>query len=175
MKFLIKLVLVVMFLAIGGAYVHGRGLPREHVVTSSITLVVPPDTVFRLIRNIGAQRDWWSSVKSVERIQGAPRESWRQVMGFGGGTIETEIGSVVPGHSMEVRILNAEEQGWGGTWYYEVRTSAAGTEVLITEEGFIESPVFRTIMKVRGKYRTIDSYLISLGGHFGEPSTPRHE
>lgn len=175
MKFLIKLVLVIMFLVIGGAYLHGRGLPREHVVTSSITLVVPTDTVFRLIRNIGAQRDWWPSVKSVERIQGASKESWRQVMGLGAGTIETEIGEVVPGRSMEVHILNAEKQGWGGTWFYEVRSSASGTEVVITEEGFIESPVFRTIMKFRGKYRTIDSYLIALGGHFGEPSTPRHE
>lgn len=175
MKFLIKLVLVVMFLVIGGAYLHGRGLPSEHVVTSSITLVVPTDTVFNVVRNIGAQRDWWPSVRSVERIQGAPRESWRQVMGLGAGTIDIEIGQVVPGRSMEVHVLNDEKQGWGGTWFYEVRSSAAGTEVVITEEGWIESPVFRTIMKLRGKYRTIDSYLIALGGHFGEPSTPRHE
>ncbi len=174
MKFLIKLVLVGMFLVIGGAYLYGRGLPRDHVATSTITLVAPPDTVFKVIRNIAAQAEWWPSLRSVERIAGAPRESWREDMGPA-GKIDIEIGDVVPGRSMEVHILNAEAQGWGGTWYYEIRSSASGTEVVVTEEGWVDSPVFRTIMKVRGKYRTLDSYLIALGGHFGEPVTPRHE
>jgi hypothetical protein len=175
MKFLIKLTMVVMFLGIGGAYLYGRGLPREYVVTSSITLVAPSDTVFRVIRNIGAQREWWSSVTSVERIQGAARESWRQDMGPATGTIDIEVGNVVPGRSLEVHILNADEQGWGGTWHYEVQPSAAGTYVVVTEEGWIDSPVFRTIRKFRGAHRTLDSYLIALGGHFGEPATPRRE
>lgn len=174
MKFLIKMVFALLVLVIGGAYFYGRGLPRDHVATSSITLVAPTDTVFTVIRNIGAQRDWWPSVKSIERIQGAPRESWRQDMGAA-GTIEVEIGEVVPGRSMETHILNAEEQGWGGSWYYEVRSSASGTEVVITEEGWIASPIFRTIMKTLGTHRTLDSYLIALGGHFGEPVNPRHE
>lgn len=175
MKFLIKLVLVVMFLVIGGAYLYGRGLPREHVVTSAITLVVPPDTVFKVIRNIGSQRDWWPSLRSVERIQGAAKESWRQDMGPATGTIDVEVGAVVPGRSMRVHILNAEEEGWGGTWFYEVRPTAAGTDVVITEEGWIDSPVFRTVIRFRGAHRTLDSYLIALGGHFGEPVTPRHQ
>lgn len=175
MKFLIKLVLVVMVLVVGGAYLYGRGLPREHVVTSTITLVATPDTVFKVIRNIGAQREWWPSVTSIERIQGARKESWRQVMGMGAGTLEVEIGRVVPGRSMEMTILNAEAQGWGGKWFYDVQPSASGTEVSITEEGFVESPVFRTLMKLRGKYRTVDSYLIALGGHFSEPVNPRHD
>jgi hypothetical protein len=174
MKFLFKLVLVGMFLVIGGAYLYGRGLPREHVATSSITLVAPTDTVFKVVRNVGAQKEWWPSLRSVERITGTSKESWRQDMGPS-GTIEIEIDNVVSGRSMEANILNAEEQGWGGTWYYEVRPSASGTEVVITEEGWIDSPVFRTIMKFRGKHRTLDSYLIALGGHFGEPATPRHE
>jgi uncharacterized protein YndB with AHSA1/START domain len=174
MKFLIKLVMVGMFLVIGGAYLYGRGLPRDHVATSSITLVAPPDTVFKVIRNIGAQRDWWPSVRSVERIEGARKESWREDMGIA-GTIEFEVGNVVPGRSMEMVILNAEKQGWGGTWYYEVLESASGTEVVLTEEGWVDSPVFRTIMKLRGSHRTLDSYLIALGGHFGEPVSPRHE
>lgn len=174
MKFVIKLVAIGMFLVIGGAYLYGRGLPREHVVTASITLVAPADTVFKVIRNIEGQATWWPALKGVERITGAPKESWREDMGAS-GTIEIEIGDVVPGSSMEVNILNAEEQGWGGTWYYEVRPSASGTEVVITEEGWIDSPVFRTIMKLRGAHRTVDSYLIALGGHFGEPTTPRHE
>ncbi|HRN52216.1 MAG TPA: SRPBCC family protein [Gemmatimonadaceae bacterium] len=173
MKFFIKLVMVVMFLVLGGAYLFGRRLPREHVVTSSIVLVTEADTVFRLIRNIEASPSWWSDVKSVERIAGARRESWRQSLGAS-GTIEIEVSGVTSGRAMEVTILNAEEQGWGGTWYYEVADTPAGTEVTITEEGFVDSPIFRTLMQLRGKYRTIDSFLSSLGAHFGESATPRH-
>ena len=173
MKFFIKLVMVGMFLVLGGAYLYGRRLPREHVVTSTIVLVTQADTVFRLMRNFEAAPSWWSDVKSVERIAGAPKESWRQSLGAS-GTIEIEVSGVTPGRAMEVTILNAEEQGWGGTWYYEVVDTPSGTEVTITEEGFVDSPIFRTLMQLRGKYRTIDSYLSSLGAHFGESATPRH-
>lgn len=173
MKFLIKLILVGAFLVIGGAFLYGRRLPREHVVTSTLVLVAPADTVFKLIRNIEASPKWWNDVVSVERIKGAPRESWKEDMGAM-GSIEIEITSVSPPREMVVNILNAEEQGWGGTWYYEVRDTPSGTEVTITEEGFVDSPIFRALMQLRGKHRTIDSYLSSLGSHFGESATPRH-
>jgi hypothetical protein len=112
-------------------------------------------------------------VKAVERIKGAPRESWREDLGAM-GSIEIEMTSVTPGRAMTMTILNSEAQGWGGVWYYEVDDTPAGTEVTITEEGFVDSPIFRTLMQLRGKYRTIDSYLASLGAHFGESATPRH-
>lgn len=173
MKSLIKFVLVLAVLALGGAYLYGRGLPREHVVSSSIVLVTRADTVFELMRNIEATPGWWSDVKSVERIAGASRESWREDLGAS-GSIEIEVARVVPGRSMQVTILNGDTQGWGGTWYYEVNDTPSGTEVTITEEGFVNSPIFRTVMKLRGKHRTIDSYLSSLGAHFGEMVSPRH-
>jgi uncharacterized protein YndB with AHSA1/START domain len=173
MKFLIKFVMVMLFVAIGGAYLYGRGLPREHVATSSILLIAPADSVFALIRNVGGSAAWWNDVKSVERIRGAARESWRQDMGPA-GTIDMEVTSVVPGRSMVTTILNSEEQGWGGVWYYQVNNSSSGTEITITEEGWVDSPVMRTIMKFRGSHRTIDSYLRSIGSHFGEMATPRH-
>ena len=173
MKFLVKTVLLVMFLAIGGAYLYGSRLPREHVVSSQLVLVAEADTVFTVIRNIGASSTWWSDVVAVERVKGAPRETWREDMGAS-GSIEVEVTKVVPRRSMELTILNAEEQGWGGTWYYEVRATPAGTEVTLTEEGWVESPVFRALMQLRGKHRAIDSYLSSLGAHFGESASPRH-
>lgn len=173
MKFLIKSVMVGMFLVIGGAYLYGSRLPREHTATSNLLLVAPPDTVFKVIRNIEASPTWWNDVVAVERIKGASKESWREDMGFL-GSIEVEVSSVGPGHVMEVSVRNGEEQGWGGSWYYEVHDTPAGTEVTITEEGWAESPVYRALMKLRGRHRTMDSFLTSLGAHFGESATPRH-
>jgi hypothetical protein len=40
----------------------------------------------------------------------------------------------------------------------------------------VESPFFRVVMKLRGgPHRTLDSYLRSLGAHFGETVSPRHD
>ncbi len=173
MKFLIKFVMVLMFLGIGGAYLYGRQLPREHAITSSIVLVAPADSVFKVIRNVSEYPSWWSDVVAVERVRGARGETWREDMGTS-GSIDVELKNVVTGRSMEAHIVGGEEQGWGGVWYYEVRNTLSGTEVTITEEGFIDSPVVRAFMKLRGKYRTVDSFLSSLAAHFGEVTSPRH-
>ncbi len=71
MTFLIKFVMVMLFLGIGGAYLYGRQLPREHAITSSIVLVAPADSVFKVIRNVSEYPSWWSDVVAVERVRGA--------------------------------------------------------------------------------------------------------
>lgn len=172
MKFLIKFVLVVGLFVVGGAWVYGRGLPREHIVASSITLTVAPDTVFKVIRNIQALPEWWDDAKSVTRLQGYPRETWAEDMGMA-GVVNIEITSVVPGSRLVTTILDDGKQGWGGVWTYEISSTGAGTEVHITEEGYVNSPIFRVIMNTLGKHRTVESYLRSLGAHFGEMATPR--
>ncbi|MHB1299145.1 MAG: hypothetical protein ACYC0B_11505, partial [Gemmatimonadaceae bacterium] len=64
----------------------------------------------------------------------------------------------------------------GGRWTYAIVRTASGTEVTITETGWIEPPLYRVVMKVRGgPHRTLDSYLRSLGAKFGEIVTPRHD
>lgn len=173
MKFLIKFVMTLMLFGIGGAYLYGRQLPRDHAVTSHIVLVAPADSVFKVIRNVGSYPSWWSDVSSVERVRGARGEVWREHMGRS-GTIEVQLKKIVSGRSMEAHVVGGEAQGWGGVWYYEVRNTPSGTEVTMTEEGFIDSPIARAFMKLRGRYRTVDSFLSSLGAHFGEVTSPRH-
>ncbi len=57
-----------------------------------------------------------------------------------------------------------------------MRQTAAGTEVTVTEEGWVEPALFRVVMKLRGgAHKTIDGYLRSLGAHFGETVSPRHD
>lgn len=172
MKGLIKFILIVGTLALGGAWVYGRGLPREHIVASSITLTASPDTVFKVIRNIQALPEWWDDAKSVTRLQGYPRETWAHDMGMA-GVVNIQITSVVPGSRLVTTIVDDEKQGWGGVWRYEISATGAGTEVHITEEGYVNSPIMRVIMNTMGKRRTVDGYLRSLGAHFGEIATPR--
>lgn len=172
MKF-IKWLLILGVLGAGGAWLYGRAQPREHYVVSSITLVAPADSVWKVIRDIERSPTWWSDVRGVRRLTDKPRESWEQDMGAA-GMVRMEITRVVPGRQMTTTILNDEQQDWGGTWTYDVVPTASGTELTITEEGWVDPPLGRAFMKLRGRYRTIDSFLRSLGAHFGEPVNPRH-
>lgn len=172
MKGFIKFVLVVGILVLGGAWVYGRGMPREHLIASSITITASPDSVYRLVRNIQALPDWWDNVNSVTRLSGYRRETWAQDMGMA-GVINIEITSAVPGSRLVTTIVDDEKQGWGGVWTYEISSTGAGTEIHITEEGYVNSPILRVVRNTMGKRRTVESYLRSLGAHFGEIATPR--
>ncbi len=172
MKGLIKFVLILGVLVVGGAWIYGRGMPREHIVASSITLTASPDSVYKVIRNIQATPEWWNDVKSVTRVQGAARETWAHDMGMA-GVVNIEISSAVPGTRLVTKIVDDGTQGWGGVWTYEISATGAGTEVHITEEGYVDSPIYRVVRNALGKRRTVEGYLRSLAAHFGEIATPR--
>lgn len=171
MRFLKRLIIIALVL-VGGLYLYGRSLPREHTVASTITIVAPPDSVYAVIRDIAGTAAWWNDVKSVTRLVGKPRESWEQDMGAS-GKVQLEVSAVSPPRQMVTTILNDDQQDWGGSWIYEVASTAAGTEVTISEEGWVESPLFRVVAKLRGHHRTMDSYLSSLAARFGETASPR--
>lgn len=171
LRFLLKLALLGGVLA-GLAWFYGSRQPREHRASSTITLVAPADTVWAVIRNIGESDEWWDDVRSVRRLLDKPRESWEQDMGMV-GKVRISVTSEVWGERLVTTILNDEQQDWGGRWTYTITRGAAGTEVTVTEDGWVEKPLFRVVAKLMGgPHRTMDSYLRSLGAHFGETVTP---
>lgn len=173
LRFLFKLALLAGVLA-GGAWFYGSRQPREHRVSSAITLVAPADTVWGTIRNIGGAVEWWDDLKSIRRLVDQPRESWEQDIGIS-GTVRIQVSSEVWGERLVTTILNDQQKDWGGRWIYTVQSSASGTEVTITEDGWVEKPLDRVMLKLMGgPHRSMDSYLKSLGAHFGETVNPRH-
>lgn len=173
MRFL-KYLVVIALLVAGALYLYGSRMPREHSVRSSIVLVASADTVFKTIRNVGTTPTWWTDVKSAKRVQGAPRETWEEDMGAA-GVLQIEVTRVVPGRRIVHTILDDGTQGWGGTWTIDIAETPSGTEVSITEEGYVDSPFFRIVMNLMGQHSTIESYLRSLGAHYGEMVTPRRD
>jgi len=136
-----------------------------------VTLVAPVDTVWDMVRHIGSSHLWWSDVKSVRRLD-LRKESYEQNMGAA-GIVSVEITSEEPPRRLVTTILNISQTKFGGSWTYDVRLTESGTEVTITENGWIDPPFYRVMAKVTGQHRTIVSYLSSLGAHFGETVTPR--
>lgn len=170
----IKRLVIVALLVCGGIYLKGRSMPREHTATSKIVLITAPDSVFEVARDFAKQGSWWSDLKGVQKIAGRPRESWEQDFGSD-GKMEIEVTRVIPGRRIVTTILNETQQDWGGVWTLEIEATAAGTEVRITEEGWIESPFFRALSPLMGgHYKTMDSYLRSLGRRFGQLAAPTH-
>lgn len=173
MRFLGKLA-IAGGLIVGVLWIYGTTLPRTHRATSTITLVASPEAAYATMRDMENLPRWWSDVNRVTRIKGAKRESWERDM-RGGDPVQVEVTSAISGQRFVTTFLNDSIQGWGGTWTHDVRLTGSGTEVTLTEEGWIEKPLQRVMMKIRGgHHRLLDGYLRSLGAHLGETVSPRH-
>ena len=155
---------IVVLIAIIGAF-----LPRDHVASTSASIPAVPEDVWLAITNVAAAPEW-RGLKSVEVLStpGKPLR-WREVSGFGPITFEQE--EAIPNKKFVARIADTD-QGFGGTWTYEIEPIANGSRVTITERGFVTNPLFRFMSRfVFGHYGTQESYLRALGKKFGETVT----
>ncbi len=171
MRFLKRLVLFVVIVA-GAIWFWGTRLPREHVATSTVTLVAPADSVWLTVADMGSQPTWWKDMKSAKRLKDRPGEVWEEDMGPG-GVLKIQVKRDAASRTMTQTILDEDGQGWGGVWTVKVRSNGSSTEVSLTEEGYVDPAIFRVMMKVRGPHTTLDSYLKALGAKFGETVTPK--
>ncbi len=172
MKFL-KRVVILLVVLVACVYVVGRRMPREHTVSSRVQLTAPRDSVWAVLRNFGDYPKWHSDFKSS--VRGRPRgghEVW--VQDVGGMTMSVELIQVRPPSLLVSEIITDEKSQWGGVWTYELASTGIGTEVTITEAGWIKSPFFRVMMKVMGTHSTMDGVLKHLGARFGEMVRPEH-
>jgi hypothetical protein len=172
MRFLKKLVVLGVVL-VAAVYVAGRSMPKEHSASSRIQLTAPRDSVWAVLRAFGDYPKWNTDFKSSvkgERING--HEVW--VQDVGGMTMSVELTDVRAPSLLVSEIVTDEKSQWGGIWTYELATSGAGTEVTVTEDGWVKSPFFRVMMKLRGTHATMDAVLKHLGARFGEQVTPEH-
>ena len=155
---------IVILAAIIGAF-----LPRDHVASTSASIPAVPEDVWRAITDV-ASAPQWREVKSVE-ILSTPAQPlrWREVSRFGPITLQQE--EAIPPRKFVGRIADTD-QGFGGTWTYEIEPVANGCRVTITERGFITNPLFRFVSRfVFGYYGTQEAYLRALGKKFGETVT----
>ena len=74
----------------------GFALPRDHTVSRRITLHQPPDSIFAVIRDIGAIPSWWPAVRQVSRRNDpGGREIWDETM-RDGFEVGLEVTAVEP-------------------------------------------------------------------------------
>jgi hypothetical protein len=71
-------------------------------------------------------------------------------------------------------IQGAQEQGFGGSWTWElVPTPAGGTRLTITERGEIYNPLFRLVGRfLYPPYATLEQYARDLSAALGDDALP---
>jgi uncharacterized protein YndB with AHSA1/START domain len=148
----------------------GTMLPRDHVASTSATIPAPPESVWHAITDVAAAPQW-RDVKSVEILsRDGEKFRWREVGGFGPITFEQQE-AVAPRRFVS-RVADTD-QGFGGTWTYEIEPAANASRVTITERGFVTNPLFRFMSRfVFGYHGAQESYLRALGKKFGGTVTP---
>jgi polyketide cyclase/dehydrase/lipid transport protein len=170
----IALIVVIALVGlIGIAFLVGLALPRNHRATSSIALRKPPAEVWAVVRDLGALQGTWKELKSARRLPDeGGREVWEQ--NAGGFDMRLIIESSNPPSRLVTRIDADEKAAFGGTWTYTLTPAGNGTTVSIVEDGFVTNPLFRVMMALMGKHRTLDGYLRALADKFDEPVKPEH-
>ena len=160
---------LVGLMALIGAFVS-----RDHRATSTISLRHSPDSVWKVVRDLGGVTAWFPAMQQSERLPDRDgQEVWHQKMsGFDVPIIVVESS---PPRKLVTQIDPTAGGAFGGTWTYEVVPDSTGTRISVTEAGWISNPVFRFMSRfLFGYYGSLDKYLTALGTRFGEQGKPVH-
>ena len=171
LKWLGGVALALMGLA-GAMYALGVMDPAEHVVTRKAKFNKPPAVMWALLADPTQQIKWRRDVLNVAPVtlpNGARgfEEQWRN-----GAKLLTEIKVIEPGRKLQIGVVNTDLP-FGGATTYEFTPVGEGTELRLTEKGFIRSPFMRFFTKyVFGYSSSVDGVLHLVGLYFGENVTP---
>jgi uncharacterized protein YndB with AHSA1/START domain len=154
--------------------VIGLFLPRSHRATSVLQIAKPPAEVWAVVRDLGRVPEFWPEVKtSVRQPDRDGKEVWLQTM-KNGFALPLVVEEDRPPARLVTRIAMEGKAPFGGSWIYEIAESGGGTTVTVTEDGFVDNPIFRVMSKMMGYHSTLDGYLKALARRFGESSQPTH-
>lgn len=155
-------------------FVVGSLLPRDHVADGVRELPYPAGEVFWRAVDIDGWSEWRTTVDSVEHIEGSHFEA---VVHGAGESIRYGFDLDVEGRTMSADILDVALP-YGGRWTITILDRGGSTtEVRVTEEGFVDPPLWRFVSHVIiGTETTLNRYLDDLvatchAGHCG-PSGP---
>ena len=162
----ILIVAGVLVALVGVVAIVGIPLPSSHVVSRSIVLRQPRDSVWAVVTDFASQPSWRKDVTRVERLSvGADVEIWRE---DGAEPLLLQTTESVAPRRL-VRTIADPTLPFGGRWIYEFEpTPSGGTRVTVTEEGEVYNPIFRVVSRFMDPSATIRAYLTNLAARFGE-------
>lgn len=170
MKFFVGLIAVLVAVVLIVLLI-GFALPRDHVATIQTQYRAPADRVFEVIADVERGVEWRSGLEKVDVLAREPLR-WRETGEWGTMTFVRD--ELIVARRMVARIAD-EDQGFGGTWTYEIAPSpnGTGTMLVIRENGWVSNPLFRFVSKyVFSHYSGLEAYARDLGRRLGESAEP---
>ena len=149
----------------------GSFMPRSHVVSRSIHLEQPRETVWQAITDHAGVPAWYKGVLSAERLTDrCGHEVWRETY-KGGFPIQLEtVEAIAP--ELLVRLIVDEKGPYSGRWEFLVTEEAPGSRMTVTEFGVITNPFIRLMARlVMNPARYLEEYLTAVAEKFGEKAS----
>ncbi len=169
MKWLLSLLAIVVVTAIV-MWLVGSRLPREHVATVRGAFRASPESVWALINDPLRSATWRSDVSKVERIgESGTALAWREHSRD--GAITYAMVEQTPPRSQITRITDTSLP-YGGQWEFTLAARDGGSELTITERGFVNPPLFRFLSRfVFGYTGSLEAYQHALAKHLDPSAT----
>jgi uncharacterized protein YndB with AHSA1/START domain len=147
-------------------FLVGSFLPVRHSVTVAREVAAPPAEVWDAITGVEDFPAWRPGVVRAERLE--PIGGWPAWREEGpDGTLTFAVAAVEPGRMLVTEILD-EGLPFGGRWTYTLEPTPEGTEVTITEDGYVYNPIYRIVSRFfLGYEATADTYLDALAARMG--------
>lgn len=162
---------VVALVALAG--IVGLLLPREHRASSVITIDVPADSVWVVMRDLGALPSWWGEVTTMTRDSAVAGEVWQQ--GSDWGTARVTVLAEEHGARLVTGLDAGEGAPYGGRWTHALEPRGGDSvAVWVIEDGWVSNPFYLVMMHLGGTHRTIDGYLTALARRLGSEAEPLH-
>jgi hypothetical protein len=169
MKWILR-ILILLLVVCAIALAIGFALPAQQTHTRSIPLKQTPETIFTLLADLPNTPSWNPGVKKIDMLPPIDgKEASRQTLN--GNTIITVITTESTSPNHLVRTVGDTNGPFSGSWTYDIRATADGSEVSLTEEATIPNPIFRLMCQIFGPTKYLDENLTYLALHFGESPT----
>ena len=137
----ILIALVVVAAVVAVIAAIGATLPRDHVATRSLALRRPAEEV-------------WLAILRATAASGVPVD-----------VVESD-----PPRRHVTRVKDTEKM-FGGTWTITIAPTASGSDVTITEDGWVANPIFRFVSRLLiGHHATMDALLKNVAKTLSEPA-----
>lgn len=166
----LAMLFALLALVVFGLYGYGRHLPKQHTVSVSAVYSQPVEKVWERISDFGQMPQWLPEVARVEQVEdrnGFP--VWR-LYPEKGEPMDIELVRADKPRLHISKIVDSDQLPYGGTWAFQLKPLGdAATEVTLTENGYIKTPLMRVFFTYAVGYDAmIKKHLMELGASFGE-------
>lgn len=150
----------VILLLVGVLGVWGSLLPVTHTASLSVELSRPRAEVWKMLDDVAAFPQWLPGIDKVEMLpEREGRRVFRQTQGRNSFVLEE---TVKREPEIVTRTITDENKMFSGHWEHRFEDLGGGrTRLTVTEEGTVNSPIPRAIMRLAVGY---DYYLKKFAG-----------